>query len=77
MDQRRLLYWCGDAWKEHLSFILVSDLLWSEIDSGSCTGTQVMRMFLPAVLAWEAFQKVTLIEPRVASEVSKVLMVRS
>ena len=28
-------------------------------------------------LAWEAFQKVTLIAPRVASEASKVLMVRS
>ena len=34
-------------------------------------------MFSPAVLAWEAFWKVTLIAPRVASEVSKVLMVRS
>ena len=34
-------------------------------------------MFSPAVLAWEAFQKVTLIAPRVASEASKVLMVRS
>ena len=29
-------------------------------------------MFPPAVLAWEAFQKVTLITPRVASEASKV-----
>ena len=27
-------------------------------------------MFPPAVLAWEAFQKVTLIAPRVASEVT-------
>ena len=34
-------------------------------------------MFPPAVLAWETFQKVTLIAPRVASEASKVLMVRS
>ena len=34
-------------------------------------------MFPPAVLAWEAFQKVTLIAPQVASEASKVLMVRS
>ena len=34
-------------------------------------------MFPPAVLAWEAFQKVTLIVPEVASEASKVLMVRS
>ena len=29
-------------------------------------------MFPPEVLAWEAFQKVTLIAPRVASEASKV-----
>ena len=36
-----------------------------------------MRMFPPAVLAWEAFQKVTLIAPRVASGACKVLMVRS
>ena len=33
-------------------------LLWSGIYSGSCTGTQVMKVS-PAVLAWEAFQKVT------------------
>ena len=31
----------------------------------------------PEVLAWEAFQKVTLIAPQVASEASKVLMVKS
>ena len=34
-------------------------------------------MCLPVVLAWEAFRKVTLIAPQVASEASKVLMVRS
>lgn len=34
-------------------------------------------MFSPAVLAWEAFWKVTLIAPQVASEAGKVLMVRS
>ena len=34
-------------------------------------------MFPPAVLAWEAFRKATLIAPQVASEASKVLMVRS
>ena len=34
-------------------------------------------MFPPAVLAWEEFWKVTLIAPQVASEASKVLMVRS
>ena len=34
-------------------------------------------MFPPAVLAWEAFRKVTLIAPWVASEASKVLMVRN
>ena len=30
------------------------------------------KCFSPAVLAWEAFRKVTLIVPRVASEASKV-----
>ena len=54
-------------------FILI--LLWSGIYLGLCT--QVMKMFPPAVLSWEAFRKVTLIAPRVASEASKVLMVRS
>ena len=34
-------------------------------------------MFPPVVLAWEAFRKLTLIAPWVASEASKVLMVRS
>ena len=34
-------------------------------------------MFPPAVLAWEALQKVTLIAPQVASEASKVLVMRS
>ena len=34
-------------------------------------------MFPPAVLDWKAFWKVTLIAPQVASEASKVLMVRS
>ena len=76
MGQRRLLYWCGDTWKEHLSFMFVSVLLWSGIYSGSCTGTQVMNIS-PSGLAWEAFWKVTLIAPQVASEASKVLMVRS
>ena len=33
-------------------------------------------MFLPAVLAWEAFWNVTLVAPQVASAASKVLMVR-
>ena len=37
-------------------------------------GLQALRwqMFSPVVLAWEAFQKVTLIAPWVASEASKV-----
>ena len=34
-------------------------------------------MFPPVVLAWEAFQKVILIAPRVASEATKVLMVKN
>ena len=46
------------------------------IYSGLCIGTQVMNVS-PSGLAWEAFWKVTLIAPRVASEASKVLMVRS
>ena len=36
-----------------------------------------MRMFPPEVLDWKAFWKVTLIAPQVASEASKVLMVKS
>ena len=38
------LYWCGNTWKEHLSFMLVLVLLWSGIYSGLCTGTQVMNV---------------------------------
>ena len=38
------LYWCGDTWKEHLSFMFVSVLLWSGIYSGLCTGTQVTNV---------------------------------
>ena len=76
MDQRRHLYWCGDARKEHLSFMFVLVLLWSGIYSGSCTGTQVTNIS-PSGLAREAFWKVTLIAPQMASEASKVLMVRN
>ena len=53
----------------HISLIVVKNIQ-------SCTGTQVRNVF-PSGLAWEAFQKVTLIVPEVASEASKVLMVRS
>ena len=38
------LYWCGDTWKEHLSFMFVMVLLWSGIYSGLCPGTQVMNV---------------------------------
>ena len=38
------LYWCGDAWKEHVGFMFVPVLLWSGIYSGSCTGTQEMNV---------------------------------
>ena len=38
------LYWCGDAWKERLSFMFIPVLLWSGIYSGSCTSTQVMNI---------------------------------
>ena len=53
------LYWCGNAWKEHLSFMFIQVLLWSGIYSGSRTGTQVTNVS-QGVLAWEAFWKVTL-----------------
>ena len=72
----RLLYWCGDTWKKHLSFMLILVLLQAGIYSGSCTGTQVMNVS-PSSLTWEAFRKVTLIAPWMASEATKVLMVRS
>ena len=39
-----LLYWCGDAWKDHLSFMFISVLLWSGVYSGSCIGTQVTNV---------------------------------
>ena len=51
--------------------MFVSVLLWSGTYSGSCTGTQVTNVS-PEVLAWEAFRKVTLTPPRVASEASEV-----
>ena len=44
VNQRRLLYWCGDAWKEHLSLKFVQVLLQSGIYSGSCTDTQVTNV---------------------------------
>ena len=50
--------------------------MWSGMYSGSNTGTQVKNVS-PSGLAWEAFQKVSLIAPWVASEVNMVLMVRS
>ena len=56
--------------------MFISVLLRSGIYSGSCTGTQVTDVS-PSSLAGEAFWKVTLIAPRVASETRKVLMVRS
>ena len=51
-------------------------LLWSGIYSGSCTGTQETNVF-PSGLSLEAFWKVTLIAPQMASEANKVLMVRN
>ena len=53
------LYWYGNPWKEHLSFMFVPVLLWSGIYSGLCTRTQVTNVS-QGVLAWEAFWKVTL-----------------
>ena len=72
MNQRRLLYRCDDAWKENLSFkftqvlIVVRNIL-RVVHRHSCD-----ECFPPVVLAWEAFPKVTLIAPQVASEASEV-----
>ena len=43
MDQRRLLYWCGDAWKEYLFYVRVGRIVVRKY-SGSCTGTQVTNV---------------------------------
>ena len=75
VDQRRLLYWYGDGQKEHLSFMFVSVLLWSGIYSGSCTGTQVMNVS-PSGLSLGDIPEGYSVAPRVASETSKVLMVK-
>ena len=55
-------------------FILV--LLLSGVYSGSCTGTQETNVS-PSGFSLEALRNVTLIAPQVASEASKVLMVKS
>ena len=69
MDQRRLLYSCGDAWKEHLSFMFVSVLL--------CTDTQVMNVS-PRGLSLGGIPGVTLIAPWVGIRGKQVFsMVRS
>ena len=70
------LYWCGDAWKEHFNFMFVPVLLWSGIYSGPCTGTQVTKVS-PSGLSLGDIRKATLIAPWVASEATKVLMVRN
>ena len=68
------LYWCGDTWKEHIGFIFIPVLFCSGIYSRSC---KARKWMLPlAVLAQEAFWKVTLIAPQVTAEASKILMVR-
>ena len=71
MDQSRLLYWCGDAWKEHLSFMLISVLLWSGLYSGWCTGTQVMNVSHSG-LSLGGIPEGYSDSPRVTSEASKV-----
>ena len=55
-------------------FILV--LLLSGVYSGSCTGTQETNVS-PSGFSLEALRNVTLIAPQVASEASKVLIVRN
>ena len=71
MDQKRFLYWCGDAWKEHLSFMFLSVLLWSGVYSGSCTGTQVTNVS-PNSLSLGGIPDGYSDSPWVTSEASKV-----
>ena len=70
MDQRRLLYWCGDAWKEHLFYVHVGLIVVRKY-SGSCKGTQVTNV------SHSGFSLGGIPEgysdsPRVTSEASKV-----
>ena len=70
------LFWCGEAQKEHLGFIFMPIYCGQEYTQGQAQALR-WRMFPPVVLAWKAFWKVTLIVPQVASEASKVFMVRN
>ena len=42
--EEALIYWCGDTWREHLSFKFVQVLLWPGMYSGWCTGTRVTNV---------------------------------
>ena len=70
------LYWCGDAQKDHNGFYVCNSLTVVKNILRVLHRHCWRRMLSLTVLAWEAFQKVTLIAPQVASEASKVLMVR-
>ena len=70
MDQRRLLYRCGDAWKEYLFYVRVGLIVVRKY-SGSCKGTQVTNV------SHSGFSLGGIPEgysdsPRVTSEASKV-----
>ena len=67
---------CGDAQKVHLGFIFVPILLWSGIYLGLCTGTQEANVSPSGLILGgipQGYSDCTW----VASETSKVLMVRS
>ena len=70
MDQKRLLYWCGDAWKEHLFYVCVGLIVVRKY-SGSCTGTQVTNVS-PGSLSLGGIPEGYSDSPRVTSEASKV-----
>ena len=70
MDQRRLLYWCGDAWKEYLFYVRVGLIVVRKY-SGSCTGTQVTNIS-PSSLSLGGILEGYSDSPQVTSEASKV-----
>ena len=70
MDQRRLLYWGGDAWKEHLFYVRVGLIVVRKY-SGSCTGTQVTNVS-PNSLSLGGIPEGYSDSPWVTSEASKV-----
>ena len=64
MNQRKLLYQCDDAWKEHLSFKFIPVLIVVRNILRVVHRHSGDECFPRVVLAWEAFLKVTLTAPR-------------